>query len=544
MAKQLLYSEEARKKLKAGVDALANAVGTTLGPKGRNVALDKKWGAPSITHDGVTVAKEIELEDPFENMGAQLVKEAASKTNDAAGDGTTTATILAQAIINDGLKNITAGLNPMEIRNGLEKASRLVVEEIKKLAKPVSSQDEKEQIATIAAASAEIGKKIAEALAKVGDAGVVTVEESKGLDLDVEYKEGMQLDKGYASPYFITNAERMEAVVDDPYILVTDQKISNLQELLPVLENLVKVTKNVVFIAEDFEGEALATLVVNKLRGTFSPLAIKAPGFGDRRKEMLKDIAVLTGANVISEETGRKLDSVTIDDLGRADRVVADKDEAIIVGGKGDKAALESRIAQIQKQIEAEDSDYSRENLEKRLAKLAGGVAVISVGAATEVELKEKKDRVEDAVNATKAAVEEGIVPGGGVAFLRARKVLQDFAGTEGEKVAANILYNALSEPVVRLVENAGKDAGQILYIIEGKDELSYGYDVRAMEFGNLTEKGIIDPAKVARSALRNAVSVAMMVLTTEALVTDLPEKEPPMPAPGGAPGMGGMGMM
>lgn len=570
MPKQLLYSDEARNKLKKGVDALAKAVVTTLGPKGRNVALDKKWGAPNVVHDGVTVAKEIELEDPFENMGAQLVQEAASKTNDVAGDGTTTATLLSQSIIHEGLKNITAGSNPMALRRGIEKAVDIIVEEIKKMAKPVSTKEEKEQVATISAADPEIGKMIADALEKVGDTGVVTVEESKGLKMEIEYKEGMQFDKGFASPYFVTDAARMEAVVEDPYILITDKKISAMSDLLPVLENVVKVSKNFIVIAEDIDGEALATLVLNKLRGAVNCLAIKAPGFGDRRKAMLEDVAILTGAQVISEETGRKFDSVTTNDLGRADRIIANKDETIIVGGRGAKETIEGRIARVKQEIETSDSDFDKEKLQERLAKLAGGVAVVNVGAATEVELKEKKHRVEDAVESTKAAIEEGIVPGGGIALLRARKVLLKFLETTmtdqslrlkpskdnaqnnilggvEEKVGIAILYQALEQPLRKIVENAGLDSGRILGEIENNEKSekvmeNFGYDAEKMEFGNLVEKGIIDPAKVTRSALQNAASVAIMLLTTEALVADLPEKKSDTPAMPQMPG-GGMGM-
>ncbi|MEK7611557.1 MAG: chaperonin GroEL [Patescibacteria group bacterium] len=549
MAKQIIYGEDARKKLKAGVDALARAVVTTLGPKGRNVALDKKWGAPNVVHDGVTVAKEIELEDPFENMGAQLVREASSKTNDVAGDGTTTATLLAQSLVDEGLKNITAGANPMAVKRGVEKGVELVVAEIKKMAKPVSGKEEKVQIATISAADSQIGEMIAGALDRVGDQGVVTVEEGKGLKLEVEYKEGMMIDKGYASAYFMTNPDRQEAVVEGAYILITDQKISSLNDILPMLEKLVKFSKNLVIIADDIEGEALATLVVNKLRGTFNPLAVKAPGFGDRRKEMLQDIAILTGGQVISEDIGRKLESVTVEDLGRADRVVAGKEETIIVGGKGIKQAIADRIIIIKKQIEETDSDFDKEKLQERLAKLVGGVAVVNVGAATEVEMKEKKHRVEDAVEATKAAIEEGIVVGGGVALLRARSVLtKEIDARAGkqesldELVGLKILYKALEMPVRKIAENSGVDAGWVLKDVEAHTD-DYGFDADKMDFGHLVKKGIIDPAKVTRSALQNAASVAIMILTTEALVTDLPDKksEPSMPS-GGMGGMGGMG--
>lgn len=534
MAKQLLYSEEARKKLKSGVDALSEAVVTTLGPKGRNVALDRKWGAPQVVHDGVTVAKEIELIDPFENMGAQLIKEAASKTNDVAGDGTTTATLLAQAIIEEGLKNITAGANPMLVKKGIEKSLEVVIEELKKIAKKVSSKEEKVQVANISAADPEIGKFIADALEKVGDSGVVTVEESKGLKMEVEYKEGMQLDKGYVSPYFVTNPEKMEAEIEEAYLLITDKKISAVSDLLPALEKFVKVSKNLVIIADEVEGEALATLVVNKLRGTFNCLAIKAPGFGDRRKEMLQDIAVLTGGMVISDETGRKLENIEVEDLGRADRVLATKDETVIVGGRGKKSEIESRIVKIRAEIKETDSEFDREKLEERLAKLTGGVAVISVGAATEVELKEKKARVEDAVHATKAAVEEGVVPGGGVVLVRSRKALSALNLIGDEAIGRQILYRALEKPLCKIVENAGVDSGWVLREVE-KGEGDFGYDVVKMEFGSMLEAGILDPAKVTRSALQNAVSVATMLLTTEALITDLPEKKEntPLPRPG-----------
>ena len=534
-AKQLQYGSDARQKLKAGVDALAKAVGTTLGPKGRNVMIDKKYGAPTVTHDGVTVAKEIELADPFENMGAQMLKEAATKTVDVAGDGTSTATILAQAIIEEGLKNITAGANPMEIKVGLEKARDVVVDEIRKMAKPVSSKEEKAQVATISSASKEYGDIISEALEKVGSEGVVQVEEGKSLNVEVEYTDGMVFDKGYASHYFVTDSDRMESVVESPRILITDQKISSMQDLLPMLENLVKETKNLVIIADDIDGEALATLVVNKVRGTINALAVKAPGFGDRRKAMLEDIAILTGGTVISADLGRKLDTVTVDDLGKADKVVAGKDETTIIGGQGDKNTLEERIAQIRKQISETDSDYDAKNLEERMAKLAGGVAVINVGAATEVELKEKKFRIEDAVAATKAAVEEGIVPGGGIAVLQARKVISGIQLNTNEKVGADILFRALEKPLRMIVENAGVDAGWVVREVENRGD-GIGYDVMAMEFVNMVESGIIDPAKVTRSAIQNAISVAGMVLTTEALITDVPEKEKPM----GMPDMGG----
>lgn len=537
MAKQILYSAEARTKLKAGIDKLANAVATTLGPKGRNVALDKKWGAPSVIHDGVTVAKEIELEDPFENMGASLVKEAASKTNDVAGDGTTTATVLAQAMVEEGLKNITAGANPMIIKRGVEKATEAVVAELKKMAKKVAGQEEIEQIATVSAADSEIGKMIAEALQKVGQDGVVTVEEGKGLELSVEYKEGMEFDRGFVSAYFVTDPDKMQAVLEDAHILITDQKIASLNDLLQFLENFVKVSKNLVIIADEVEGEALATLVVNKIRGTFNVLAIKAPGFGDRRKEMLEDIAILTGGTVISEDMGRKLDSVTVEDLGLADSVVSDKDNSIIVGGKGSKSAIDARIKQIKTQIETTDSDFDREKLEERLAKLSGGVAVISVGAATEIELKEKKERVDDAVHATKAAVEEGYVVGGGVALLRASKVLDKLAvdSDTDERIGVNIVKAALTKPLAKLAENAGADSGWVVKEVE-KAQGNVGFNAATGKFEDLVTAGVIDPVKVARLAFQNAASTSNMILTTEALVTDLPEKEKaaPMMPPGG----------
>ena len=545
MAKQIIYAEEAREKLKSGIDKLARAVVTTLGPKGRNVAIDKKWGAPNVVHDGVTVAKEIELEDPFENMGAQLVQEASSKTNDIAGDGTTTATLLAQQIVSEGHKAIAAGANPMLLKRGIEQAVEQIALEIKKSTKPIKTKEEKSQIATISAQDPVIGELIAEAFEKVGDDGVITVDEGKGLETTVEYKEGMVIDKGYASAYFITDSERMEAVIEDPHILVTDQKISSMTDFLPVLENAVKVTKNLVIIADDIDGEPLATLVLNKLRGTINVVAIKAPGFGDRRKEMLEDIAVLTAATYVSEETGRKLDSVTVEDLGRAERVIAGKEESVIVGGKGAKKDIEGRIEAIRKQIEKTDSDYDKEKMEERLAKLSGGVAVISVGAATEVEMKEKKHRVTDAHEATKAALEEGVVVGGGVTLLRAREVLKKGKGG-GDDVAAGykIVYDALDKPLRAIADNAGADAGYIVAEIERKrsaDAAEWGWDAQTGEFDNLVKRGIIDPAKVTRSALQNAASVAVMVLTTESLITDIPEKNKPESAPAMPPGgMGG----
>ena len=536
MAKQLLYAEEARAKLKSGVDKLAYAVATTLGPKGRNVALDKKWGAPNVVHDGVTVAKEIELEDPFENMGASLVKEAASKTSDVAGDGTTTSVVLAQAMVEEGLKNITAGANPMILKKGVEKATDTVVTELKKMAKKVAGQDEIEKIATISAADPQIGKMIAEALQKVGPDGVITVEEGKGLELSVDYKEGMEFDRGFVSPYFVTDPDKMQAVVEDAYILITDQKVASLSDLLQFLENFVKISKDLVIIADEVEGEALATLVVNKLRGTFNVLAVKAPGFGDRRKEMLEDIATLTGGVVISEDMGRKLESVTIEDLGKADRVVSDKDNTIIVGGKGAKSAIEGRIKQIRNEITTTESDFDKEKLEERLAKLSGGVAVINVGAATEIELKEKKERVDDAVHATKAAVEEGYVVCGGVALLRAMKSLDKLGlnNDTDERIGVEIVREALEKPLSMLAKNAGVDSGWAVKEVE-KAHGNIGLNALTGKFEDLVLAGVIDPVKVTRTALQNAASIAMMILTTEALITDLPEKEkaPSMP-PGG----------
>lgn len=540
MAKQIIYSDEARKKLKKGVDALSQAVITTLGPKGRNVAIGQSFGSPNLTHDGITVAKAVELEDPFENMGAQMVREAASKTNDLAGDGTTTSIVLAQALVEEGLKNIAAGVNPMVLRSGITHASEKVVDALKGIKKDVSTREEKMQIATISAADAEIGERIADALEKVGDEGVVTVEESKGLGFEVDYREGMQFDRGYVSAYFITDSARMQSVVENAHILITDKKISAISELLPMLENLVKVTKNFVIIAEDVEGEALATLVVNKLRGTFNVLVIKAPGFGDRRKAMLEDIAVLTGGQVISEEVGRTLESVTMDDLGQADRVISTKDDSTIVGGKGSKETIEARVSQIRAQMDQTDSDYDREKLQERVAKLAGGVAVLGVGAATETEMKERKYRVEDAVNATKAAIEEGIVPGGGVALLRARTVLKEAMHGDGDQsIAYKIVYNALEAPVRQLAKNAGYDAGWVLRELESK-EGNFGFNVMTGEFADLVESGIIDPVKMTRLAVENAASVAINILTTEALVAEIKEEKDTMPA-GGMPDMGGM---
>ncbi|HKC14474.1 MAG TPA: chaperonin GroEL [Patescibacteria group bacterium] len=539
MAKQIKYGKEARQSLVSGVNKLADAVVTTLGPKGRNVAIDRKWGAPNVIHDGVSVAKEIDLEDPFENMGAQLVKEAASKTNDVAGDGTTTATLLAQSIINKGVALVDAGSNPMVLKTGIEKAVEAVVAEIKSMAVKIQEGDVA-KVATISAQDEKIGALIAEALQKVGKDGVITVEEGKGLELSIDYKEGMEFDKGYASAYFVTNPEKMEAEIEDPYILITDKKVSSIAEIVPFIENLVKVSKNLVIIADEIEGEALALLVVNKLKGTFNSLAIKAPGFGDRRKEMLEDIAILTGGVVISEDTGRKFESVTIEDCGRADKVWADKESSRIIGGKGNKTQIQARIAQIKRGIEAATSDFDKEKLQERLAKLAGGVAIINVGAATEIEMKDKKERVNDAVAATKAALEEGIVPGGGVTLLRSRRVLEKLkAKTEidDEKAGIEIIYDSLSEPLKRIAKNAGENENLVLKKIEEMTEIDdYGFDVMTGQYKSMIKLGIIDPVKVSRSVVQNAASVGMMVLTTEALVTDIPEKKEPVPGmpPGG----------
>ncbi|MDO8670865.1 MAG: chaperonin GroEL [Dehalococcoidia bacterium] len=541
MAKQLLFDEEARRALKRGVDKLADAVKITLGPRGRNVVLDKKFGSPTITNDGVTIAKEIELEDPFENMGAQLVKEVATKTNDVAGDGTTTATVLAQAIVQEGLKNVTAGANPMLIKRGIEKAVATVVEEIRRMAKPVEGKEQIAQVASISAADPEIGNLIAEVMEKVGKDGVITVEESKGLRFETEFVEGCQFDRGYISAYFVTSAERMEAALDDPYILITDKKITAVADILPALEKVLQVTKNLVIIAEDVEGEALATLVVNKLRGTLNCLAIKAPGFGDRRKAMLEDLAVLTGGKVITEELGRKLDSATVADFGRARRVSSDKDTTTVIEGRGSDEAIQTRIRQIKAQIQDSTSDFDREKLQERLAKLAGGVAVIKVGAATEVELKEKKHRVEDALSATRAAVEEGIVPGGGVAFINVIASLDRTEVSGDEATGVAILRRALEEPLRRIAINAGQEGSVVVQAVKLLPP-GEGYDALIGDYGDMFAKGIIDPAKVTRSALENAASIAAMVLTTETLITDLPEanRMPPMMPPGGG-GMGGM---
>ncbi|MFN2135172.1 MAG: chaperonin GroEL [Candidatus Promineifilaceae bacterium] len=546
MAKQLIFSEDARRKLKKGIDTVANAVSTTLGPKGRNVAIDKKFGAPTITHDGVSVAKEIELEDPYENMGAQLFKEAAIKTNDIAGDGTTTATVLAQHMVHEGLKNVAAGANPMQLKLGIEAGTAALSQKISDMAVSIDSFDEIASVASISAQDPEIGRLIAEVMDKVGKDGVITVEESRGLEFETEYVEGMQFDRGYISAYFVTDTDTMEAVVEDAYILIHDKKISSAQDIVPLLEKLVQTgKKNLVIIAEDVDGEALATLVLNKLRGMINALAVKAPGFGDRRKAMLQDIAVLTGGQVITEEMGRKLDSVQLSDLGRAAKVTSTKDETTIIDGQGDDKEIAGRVEQIKVEIERSTSDYDREKLQERLAKLAGGVAVIRVGAATEVELKEKKHRVEDALSATRAAVEEGIVPGGGVALLNALPALDDVDVAAGDPTTGvGILKRALEAPMRKIAENAGMNGDVIIQNVrraqEEEGDTNIGYNVLSDEYVNMLKAGIIDPAKVTRGALENAASIAAMILTTEALVTDIPQEEPAMPA--GAPDMGGMG--
>ena len=550
MAKKIQFNVEARDKLKRGVDALANAVKVTLGPKGRNVVLDKKFGAPNITKDGVTVAKEIELADPIENMGAQMVKEVASKTADIAGDGTTTATLLAQAIVREGLKNVTAGHNPMELKKGIEEATKVVVSELKKMSKTITSSDEIAQVATISSNNdTEIGKFIADAMEKVGKDGVITVEEARGLETYLEVVEGMQFDRGYLSPYFVTDPEAMEVVLENPYILLYDKKISQMKDLLPVLEQTVQTGRPLMIVAEDVDGEALATLVVNKIRGSLKVAAVKAPGFGDRRKAMLQDIAILTGGQVISEERGFKLENTTLDMLGSAKKVTIDKDNTTLVDGEGDKSEIQGRINQIKAQIETTTSDYDKEKLQERLAKLSGGVAVIYVGAATEVEMKEKKDRVDDALHATKAAVEEGIVPGGGVALVRAIGALGKGRGGINDKllkgdvgVGVKIVKRSLEEPLRQIVENAGLESGVVLNEVLSKDDVDYGFNARTEVYENFFSTGIIDPTKVARSALENAASIAGLLLTTEAVITDEPEPEPA--DHGHHHGPGGMGGM
>jgi len=535
MAKQLAFDEQARRSLKKGIDTLAGAVKTTLGPKGRNVALDKKFGAPTVTHDGVTVAKEISLEDPFENMGAQLLKEAATKTNDVAGDGTTTATVLAQAIVNEGLRNLAAGANPMQLRAGIEAGVAAIVTYIRDVAVPVEGKKEIAQIATISAADEQIGSLIAEVMERVGRDGVITVEESKGTNFETEYVEGMQLDKGYISAYFVTNSDRMEAVIEDAYILITDKKISAVADILPVLEKLTQIgNRSIVIIAEDVDGEALATLVVNKLRGILNVLSVKAPGFGDRRKAMLQDIAVLTGGTVISEETGRRLENATLNDLGQARRVIAKKDETTIVEGKGEPSGIQARIKQIKAEIDNTTSDYDREKLQERLAKLSGGVGLIKVGAGTEVELKFRKTRVEDALSATRAAVEEGFVPGGGVALLNAVEALDKVQqGLDGDAATGiQILRRALEEPLRTIAQNSGRDGAVVVEAVrraqKEQNNKHIGYNVLDDTAEDMVEAGVIDAAKVTRSALENAASIAAMILTTEALITDIPEKERP----------------
>jgi len=548
MAKQLVFSDEARRSLIKGVDTLAKAVVTTLGPKGRNVALDRKFGSPTITHDGVTVAKEIELEDPFENMGAQLLKEAATKTNDIAGDGTTTSTVLAHSIVTGGMRNLAAGANPMLLKLGILAAAETVGKEISNTAIDVETHDDIANVASISAQDRAIGELIADVMDKVGKDGVITVEESRGLEFETEYVEGMQFDRGYLSPYFITDPESMEADIQDAYVLIHDKKISAAQDIVPILEKLVQIGKReFVIIAEDIDGEALATLVLNKPRGMLNVLAIKAPGFGDRRKAMLQDIAVLTGGTVVTEEMGRKLDSVTIEDLGRAEKIISTKDDTTIVGGSGDTAAIKGRIDQIRVEIDKSTSDYDSEKLQERLAKLSGGVAIIRVGAATETELKEKKHRVEDALSATRAAVEDGIVPGGGVALINAMSVMDDLEMDYPDaQIGVGIVRDALEVPMRKIAANAGKDGSVILENVrrqqaETKDS-NLGYDVLTEEYGDMVKAGVIDPAKVTRGALENAASIAAMILTTEALITDIPEPEAPMPPPGGmGGGMGGM---
>ncbi|HJM11679.1 MAG TPA: chaperonin GroEL [Candidatus Marinimicrobia bacterium] len=543
MAKEITYSLDARNSLKAGVDKLADAVKVTLGPKGRNVVIEKKFGAPTVTKDGVTVAKEVEVADKLENVGAQMVKEVASKTSDIAGDGTTTATVLAQALVAEGLKNVTAGANPMSIKRGIDAGRDSVVEALQKQSKDLPDSEQIANVATISANDdREIGEKIAEAMEKVGKDGVITVEESKTAETFLEFVEGMQFDRGYLSPYFVTNSESMEAEMDDAYILIYDKKLSNMKDLLPLLEKVVQTGKQIMIIAEDVEGEALATLVVNKLRGTFKVLAVKAPGFGDRRKAMLEDIAVLTGGTVVSEDAGYKLENATLEYLGTAKRIVSDKDDTTIVDGGGTKDAIMSRINEIKVQIDKTTSDYDREKLQERLAKLSGGVAVVNVGAATEVEMKEKKARVEDALHATRAAVEEGIIPGGGVALLRAQDTLDKLKLEGGQSVGVNILRRALEAPIRQICENAGAEASIVVQNVrDGKG--AYGFDARDESYVDMFKAGIIDPTKVARVAVENACSIAGMILITEAAVTEIPEKDPPMP-PMGDPGMGGMGGM
>ena len=540
MAKQIIYGEEARKAIERGVNQLANTVKITLGPKGRNVVLDKKFGSPLITNDGVTIAKEITLEDAFENMGAQLIKEVSTKTNDVAGDGTTTATLLAQAMINEGLKNLAAGANPMTMRKGIQKAAAAAVEAVKAASVPVSGSKDIARVGTISSGDEHIGALIAEAMEKVSQNGVITIEESKTAETYSDVVEGMQFDRGYLSPYMVTDPDKMEAVIDDALILITDKKISNIQEILPLLEQIVKAGRKLLIVAEDVEGEALATIVLNKLRGTFTCVCVKAPGFGDRRKEMLQDIAILTGGTVVSSELGMDLKDAGLEVLGQAHQVKVTKENTVIVDGAGDKAQIRARAMQIERQIETTTSDYDREKLQERLAKLSGGVAVIKVGAATETEMKEKKLRIEDALNATRAAVAEGIVPGGGTAYVLASKAAEKLLGEldSDEKTGAAIVARALKAPIMQIAANAGLEGAVILNTVSGSENPNFGYDAAGDQYGDMLEMGIVDPTKVCRSALENAASVASMVLTTESLVADIPEKNPPMPA---SPDMGGM---
>lgn len=537
-AKQLVFGDEARQKMLSGINKLAAAVTTTLGPRGRNVAIDKSWGSPTVIHDGVSVAKEISLEDKFENMGAQLVKEAANKTNDVAGDGTTTATLLAQHLSNIGMKYITAGANPMLMKRGIDRAVDAVVAEIRRLAKPVKESDW-EKVATISAQNEVVGQKVAEALKKVGKDGVVEVEEGKTMDITIEHKQGMVLDKGYASAYFVTDSDSMEADIKSPHVLVTDQKISSIQDLLPLLENFMRVSKDLVIIADDIDGEALTTLVLNKLRGSFNVLAVKAPGFGDRKKEMLQDIAILTGANVVSADTGRQLKDASVEDLGRADTIRSTKDETVIVGGKGSKNDINGRVAQIEAQIESTKSEFDREKLQERKAKLTGGVAVIQVGASTEIEMKNLQERVKDAKEALKAAIEEGIIPGGGVTYIQAAKALKKVTAKDhDEQMGIDLVREVLEEPLRMLAQNSGANAGEVIYKVKEKDDPTWGYDVMSGAFGDMVKAGVIEPAKVEIAALQNSASVASMILTTDCLITDVPEDKKALPA---APDMGGM---
>jgi len=534
MPKQIIFDEEARRSLKMGVDVLAEALRVTLGPRGRRVVLDKKYGAPAVVDDGVSIAKEIELKDPFENMGAQLAKEISSKTNDVAGDGTTTATVLGAAIVREGMKNVAAGANPIALKRGIEKGAEAAIRELRAMAKPVTGKDQISQVATLSAHDTEIGEMIAEVMEKVGKDGVITVEESRGIRMETEFVDGLQLDRGYVSPYFVTNTERMEAVVEEPYILITDKRVSAVTDLLPILEKVLQVTKNLVIIADDVDGEALATLVVNKLRGTINVLAVKAPSFGDRRKEILEDIAIITGGTFITEDMGRKLENAQVADLGRARRVISGKDDTTIIEGYGSDEAIQARMKQVKAQIDETASDFDREKLQERLAKLSGGVAVLKVGAATEVELKEKKLRVEDALSATRSAVEEGIVPGGGVALIRCQKALDDLAKTlEGdERTGALLLKKVFEEPLTQIAENAGVEGTVVVDAVRKSADPEYGYDAMEGVYGNMLERGVIDPVKVTRSALENAVSIATLVLTTESLVTDIPEPPGQTPQP------------